>query len=679
MKNVILFSALLLSLFSCKEKEAQTKIDEEQTSGINLSHIDSTAFPGDNFFRYANGEWLKTANMYPGMPMNGNMVELTFKTQDQVGEIMAEVLKEGDFPKNSPKGQIQAFYKSYMDTITRNELGMKPLQPELDTIFAAKTRSDLSRIMAQPLMPHMWGGYVFLDAKNTKRYVPIISQPDLGIGEIEYYLNDTDRNLDIRKKYVDLIGAFFTYAGIDNPQKRAEAILRLETKMANVFWTGTQKRDPDKMYHLMTTEELKAYAPGIDWQAYWDANGKGSYSELVVQTDTAIKGVSKIFGESSLDDLKSLMAFYLIKTNATFLSTEINDVYFDFAGKTMMGVVEQQSLEDKAKGILNKFLSWQLGELYADKYYTTEVEDTIEMLVGYMKQAIVKRLESNVWMDEETKKEAVAKFNNIHWKVGRPDKIIDLSSLEFEEDDLIGNFRKIAKSELEDQISRLTEAKREWEWLMPPQMVNAYYQSEMNDVVIPVGILQSPNFDPTADPASNFGGVLSVVGHEVGHGFDDKGSKSDAEGLLRNWWTVASREEFENRATELANQYDQYETIPGVYLNGRLTLGENIGDVGGLAIALEAYHNYVNDHQNGEAPVIDGLTGDQRFFIANAQLWSWIMTDDYARMMAVSDNHSPGKFRVNGVVRNMDAWYEAFDIKPGDSLYLAPDSRVKIW
>lgn len=680
MKGLLLTLGVLSLFLSCKnEVKEQQKTESALISGLSLNYIDSTIAPGNDFSGFANGKWYKTAEMYPGTPFNGTMIKATFEAEDQIGQILKDVVNGGDYPENSPKGQIKAFYESYIDTVTRNQLGAKPLQKELDSIFAVKSRSHLARLMGYITVPSLFGDDVFLDSKNTTRYVYYISQRDLGIKSLEYYLQDTPPYPAVRKAYQDYIQKIFTLAGVDHPKERAKTILDLETEIAKYLWTKTERRDKNKMYHLLTVDELKKYSPGFDWEAYLKAKNLNNLKEVVLQTDTAVKSVAEIYSKTPLEDLKTLMAYYLIHGAATLLSTDIEKANFDFFSKTLSGIPEDRPLEDKAQSVSNQVLNWQLGTLYSDKYLTPEIGEKANELVGYMKKAILKRLETNDWMDESTKQEALKKFKNIHWKVGKPGKLIDQSALVFKADDLIGNLRKVKLWGANDDLKRLDEPKREWEWLREEQVVNAYYQAEMNDVVIPIGILRQPVFDPEVDAATNFGGILAAVGHEVGHAFDDQGSKSDADGLLRNWWSESSRKEFEKRAGMLVAQYNQYEAAPGVFLNGNLTLGENIGDVGGLALAYSAYKTYVKEKQGGEAPVIDGLTGDQRFFLAYAQMWSWITTDQYARVAALTDPHSPGQFRANGAVRNMDAWYKAFNVQPTDSLYLEPKDRVKIW
>ncbi len=671
---------LAFTFFSCKNNDTQKpNSNAELSSGLAVNHIDSTIAPGNDFSGFANGKWYKTAKMYPGMPFNGTMIDVTFRAENQIGEILKEVVAGDGYPANSPKGQIKAFYNSYVDTITRNKLGITPIKADLERIFSAKSHSELAELMGLPNVPSIFDGSVFLDSKNTKRYVYYLEQKNLGIPTAEYYLRKEAPFPAVRQAYQNYVEKVLTLAGIEGAGEKAKTILNHEMAMAKVLWTNTEKRNKNKMYHLMTIEELKTYAPGFDWDAYLGAKGTDDIKELVVHTDTAIKGIAEIYGNAPLEDFKTLTAYYLINGLANVMSTDFEKANFEFFSKTLMGIPKDRPLETKAKGVANQILNWQLGKLYSDKYYTPEIEKEANELIGYMKIAIQEKLEANDWMDEATKAEALKKFKNIHWKVGKPEQLIDQSSLEFKDDDLIGNLQKINIWKSNDDIKRLGEPKREWEWLREEQVVNAYYQAEMNDVVIPIGILQPPMFDPKADAAANFGGILAIVGHEVGHAFDDKGSQSDANGLLRNWWSDASRAEFEKRANALVEQYNQYEPIPGVHLNGKLTLGENIGDLGGMAFAYSAYRKYVDEKQGGEAPVIDGLTGDQRFFLAHSQTWSWITTDAYARNAALTDNHSPGNFRSNGVVRNMDAWYEAFNVQPADSLYLAPKDRVKIW
>jgi len=676
MRTVLVAAAGAL-LFSCNDSTDVKPVDK--TSGLLSGSIDSVIKPGNDFFRYANGKWMDTAHFLTGLPYNGALIAINETIDHQLGDIIKEAASGNDYAPNSSEGQIKALYLGYLDTAGRNALGFTPVKKELDAIMAADSKSAISRLMGSSTLPSVMDDYVFLDSKNPKRYISYTGQCKLGLGSVEAYLKKEEPYNSYRTGYQAYIKKVFELAGFDNVDTRVADVMKLETKLAGSHWTIAETRNPVRMYHAMSPAELNDFAPGFDWDAFWKQKNREGQSEIVVRTDGAIQKTAKVFADASLDELKSFMVFRFLNGSAKFLTQDLARANFDFFEKTMAGVQEQKSLEKSAVEFVNMIASDQLGKIYSDKYYTPELKSQVEPLVQYMKDAVRKSLESNSWMDEPTRKEALRKFDSIHWKIGAPEKYHDYSSLSFKADDLMGNLRQLADWIAADNAAKLKEPKRSWEWLMAPQIANAYYQAEMNDIVLPVGILQPPVYDPKADPAALFGGLLAVVGHEISHGFDDKGSQSDADGILRNWWSDASRTEFKRRADSLVSQYGKFEPLPGLNLNGQLTLGENIGDIGGLSMAYKAYQRYVQDKQGGKAPVIDGLTGDQRFFLAWGQVWSFVTSDQIMRILVLTDYHSPNKYRVNGVVRNFDKWYDAFGAQPGDSLYLAPEQRINIY
>ena len=471
--------------------------------------------------------------------------------------------------------------------------------------------------------------------------------------------------------------ATFERAGIDRARERAESVMALETAMAEIHWDREQQRDRVANYDLQTSAELDAYAPGFPWGPFFEELGLQNENEFVVQTNTAMQGLAALFAETPVDVWSSYMAFNFIDNNATRLPEAYDYASWEFYSHTLRGVEERRPLDERAVGYTSGALGEVIGQIYVDRYFPQSSKDQMEELVAYLIRAYENRINNIEWMDDETRAEALAKLEGFTPKVGFPDRWRDYSNIEIDANDLMGNARRLGEWSWNDSRSRLGGPIRTWEWGMPPQTVNAYYSSTRNEIVFPAAILQAPFFDPRADMAVNFGAIGGVIGHEIGHGFDDQGSRTDGTGLLRNWWTDESRTAFEERTGTLAAQYDEYSPVEGYNVNGAVTLGENIGDLGGLSIALHAYAMYVADH--GEMPVLDGFTGEQRVFLAWAQAFRSVRTEDSMVSRLQSGVHSPSQYRINGVVRNMDAWYEAFDIQPGDALYLPPEERVTIW
>jgi endothelin-converting enzyme/putative endopeptidase len=401
--------------------------------------------------------------------------------------------------------------------------------------------------------------------------------------------------------------------------------------------------------------------------------------QLKVVTDTAVRDTSKLFAETPVADLQSFMLFKTLDGWADSLSEPWVQAHFDFHRKTLMDVPQRRAADLEAVADVNGSFGEEIGRIYVDEYFGKSDRAKVDEMVGYLRSAYRERIQKNPWMDEPTRTEAVAKLDEIVSHIGFPDRWHDRSAVRIDKTDLIGNQARLIDWARADSIKKLSEPSRDWEFPYSPQEVNAGYMASLNSITFPAGILQPPFFDPNADPAVNFGAIAAVIGHEIGHGFDDQGSRSDGSGKIRDWWTAASRGEFEKRTAGLVDQFNQFEPVPGVHINGRQNLGENIGDLGGLSVAHAAYRQFVDEKQGGKAPVIDGYTGDQRFFLSWAQLWRNITKEAEERRRLLSDNHSAGEFRVNGIVRNVDAWYDAFGVKPGDKLYLPPEKRVKIW
>lgn len=646
--------------------------------GIDVSEISETVAPGDDFFRHVNAGWLERSEIPAGFSRFGAFTELSLAAEDDVAKIIDEA-SATDADAGSPLQQVGDLHRAYMDTERIEEKGLEPIRVELDALLSLSDHEDVARWMGRSGTDSIVGAYVTLDSGNPERYLVHLGQSGLGLPDKDYYQREDAPFPGHREAYVDYIAETFERAGIDRVRERAEAVMALETRIADAHWTRTERRDREANYHLMTIAELKEFAPGFPWDDYLSERELQDIEEVVVGTDTAIQALAALFGEVPAETWASWHAFHWIHNHADFLPEAYGDAAFELFEQRLNGVEEQRPRDKRAIQFVSGSLSEQIGKVYVARHFPAASRDQMLELVGYLRRAFGERLDDLDWMDDETRAEAQAKLAAFTPKIGYPDQWHDYTSVEIRPEDLVGNMRRLYDWYWQDSLDKLDEPARHWEWFMSPQTVNAYYSSSRNEIVFPAAILQAPFFDPDADPAVNFGGIGAVIGHEMGHGFDDQGSKSDAEGVLRNWWTAGSRERFEALADQLVAQFERYEPIEGMNINGRLTLGENIGDLGGLAIAYQAWKMYEDEHFQGRAPVLDGYTGDQRFFMGWAQVWRNLQTDESRRSRLISDSHSPPKYRVNGIVRNMDAWYEAFGIDEDAELYLPPEERLSIW
>jgi len=646
--------------------------------GVDASQVSNTVAPGDDFFAFVNAGWLERAEIPPGFSRFGAFAELSLEAEERVAEIIADATA-ADAEPGDPLQQIGAMHAAYMDTDRIDALGLEPIRAELDQLLALQSHEDVARWMARPGTASIAGVYVTLDSGNPERYLVHLGQSGLGLPDKDYYQRDDEPFPAHRAAYVDYIEATLARAGIDQARRRAESVMALEMKIAQAHWTRVQRRDREANYNLMRVAELEQFASGFAWDAFFAERELADVDEVVVATDGAILQLAALFDQTAAGTWSDYQAFHWINNHAPLLSEPYATAHFELFSQRLNGVEEQRPREKQAIQFVNSRLREQVGKVYVERHFPSEYRDQMLDLVGYLRQAFDERLTSLEWMDDETRAEALAKLEAFTPKIGYPDRWHDYSSVDIRADELLDNMRRLQEWQWQDSLAKLDEPARDWEWFMSPQMVNAYYSSTQNEIVFPAGILQPPFFDPHADPAVNFGGIGAVIGHEMGHGFDDQGSKSDADGVLRNWWSEASREKFEALTAQLVEQYNAFEPIEGMNINGELTLGENIGDLGGLAIAYHAWHMYLDEHHGGKAPVLDGYTGDQRFFMSWAQVWRNLQTEESRRSRLINDPHSPPKYRVNGIVRNMDAWYEAFDVTEDDELWLPPERRLSIW
>jgi putative endopeptidase len=646
--------------------------------GVETAHISATVQPGDDFFTFVNEGWLATAEMPPGFSRFGAFTELSLKAEEQVRAIIEETSAIGA-SQGEPAQQIGDLYASFMDTDGIEALGLAPIQDALSGMLKSHAHEDVARWMARPGASSIVGIFVGQDSGNPDRYLVHMGQSGLGMPNREYYERQEEPFPSHREAYVRYISDTLERAGIDDAERRAKEVMALETRLAFNHWTRVQQRDRQANYNLMTRAALEAFAPGFPWEAFLEERGVHGIKELVLAADTAVQANVTLFAETPIEIWRSYLAFHWIRNHASLLPEAFERADWEFYQHRLNGVAEQRARDLRGIQFVNGRVGELIGQIYVERHFPPDYRRQMHSLVDYLGRAFAERLAVLDWMDKETRAEAMAKLEAFQPKIGYPERWRDYSTVAIEAGDLIGNATRLSDWAWEDSRARLHEPIREWEWFMTPQTVNAYYSATRNEIVFPAGILQPPFFDPYADPAVNFGAIGGVIGHEMGHGFDDQGSRSDADGALRNWWTDYSRKQFEQRTQALVDQYSSFEPLPGMNLIGELSLGENIGDLGGLSIAHHAYRLYLEEHHGAEAPVLNGYSGDQRFFLAWGQVWRNLQTEESLRAQILQGPHSPAPYRVNGVVRNIDSWYEAFDVGPGHALYLPPQERVSIW
>ena len=648
------------------------------TWGFDTASIDHSVKPGDDFYQFANGAAVKAMVIPPDRTRFGAFDVLSELSQRRVHAILEEAAVS-KAPVSTPKGKIGAFYEAFMAGKTVERLGGAPLQKDLAAVRAVKTREDLARLMGDTrhgFYASVFGGGVSVDAKAPDHYAFVMGSAGLGLPDRDYYLVDSARFKEIRPKYVAYVAKLLTLAHWPEPETNAQAVMEFETRLAQASWTRIQRRDRDKTYNPLSPTELAAFAPGFDWTDYFSEIGIPGLDRVVVSDNTAFPAKAKIVAETPIETLKAWEAFHTIDSAAPLLSKAFVDARFEFRNKTLAGQPEQQARWKRAVAAVDSGLGEAVGEVYVQRYFPASAKAQMLELVGNIKVALRHRIESLDWMGAETKQKALAKLDQFTVKIAYPDKWRDYSKLTVSPTDLYGDVVRARRFEWERDVARFRQPVDRSEWGMTPQTVNAYYNSTMNEIVFPAAILQPPFFDPKADPAVNYGGVGGVIGHEISHGFDDQGRKSDGAGRLADWWTADDAAKFKDRADRLGKQYDADEPVPGEHIQGGLTMGENIGDMGGINLALDAYHASLHGQP---APVLDGFTGDQRVFLGWAQVWREKIRPEALVQQLHTDPHSPAIARVNEVVRNVNSWYPAFEVKSGDKLYLAPEDRVHIW
>ena len=643
--------------------------------GFDLAGRDLSVKPGDDFFKSVSGSWEAHTTIPADRVRYGSFDALRALSEDRVREILSP--EQLGTSKDRDAAKINAVWRSFMDEARAEQLDAQPLESALAAIRATKNHDDMTHLMGRAngsAYRSMFGLNIGDDAKKPDRYTIYLGTGGMGLPDRDYYL---DEKFAAKKAaYETYIRTMLEMVNWPDAANAAREVLALETRVAEVSWTRAERRDRDRTYNPMTVAELQTFAPTLAWTTLLTEATLKDAQRLVLTTNTAVPKIAAIYQATPLPTLQAWQAFNVIDGQANLLSKRFVDARFQFRSATLAGQPQDKPRWKRSVEFVNGVMGESVGRLYVERYFPAESKAMMVNLVGDIRKAMKLRIEKLDWMSAETKVQAMDKLAKFGVKIGYPDVWRDYTALAVSEDDLIGNSQRAQAFEWQYRVARLNQPVNTTEWGMTPQTVNAYYSSVKNEIVFPAAILQPPFFDPKADPAINYGGIGGVIGHEFSHGFDDQGRKSDGNGMLRDWWTAQDAAKFQVQANRLGAQYDSYEPLPGAKVNGKLTMGENIGDLGGLSLALEAYGLSV---QGKQPLVLDGTTGAQRVFLGWSQVWRSKSRDDALRQQLVSDPHSPPYYRVNGIVRNMDAWYQAFDVKPGDKLYLPPEERVRIW
>ena len=651
---------------------------EKLNTGIDLSAVDSNVRAQDDFFRHVNGTWLSMTEI-PADKSRYSMFNVLYDDTQENLKVMIQEAAESKAEAGSNNQKLGDMYNSYMNKALSDELGVTPLQSELDAIAGIENSSQVANKMGQLFglgVESPFGFFVYPDAKDPNTYGFWLYQSGLTLPDRDYYFNEEEKFQNYRQATEQYISDLLKAGGHTDSDNAAKNIMALETRIAKAHVDKVASRDAEKNYNMRNAKQVSEMLKGFDWKAYATGGGLSDVDNIIVRQMPYFEVMGQLLGDTDVQTLKDYMSYKLLDTYAPRLSSNFVDLSFDFHSKTLNGVPENQPRWKRSVAATSNVLGEVLGQQYIKRHFTPEAKDKMDSLVKNLIKAYGESIKGLDWMTEETKKAALEKLHKFTPKIGYPDKWRDYSTLEINADELVGNYLRFNKFEQDYYVSKIGQKVDPTDWGMTPQTINAYYSPTRNEIVFPAGILQPPFFNMAADDAVNYGAIGAVIGHEIGHGFDDQGSKYDGDGNLRSWWTDADREAFDARGSKLVSQFDAFEPIEGEHVNGKLTLGENIGDLAGITIGLKAY---LMSLEGKEAPVIDGLTGVQRVFMGYAQVWRGKMRDDALRARLLSDPHSPGEFRVNGIVPNVDAFYQAFDVKEGDAMYIKPEDRVRIW
>jgi putative endopeptidase len=659
---------------------------QEKNHGINLEYMDTSVKPSDNFFRYVNGTWLDKTEIPADRTRWGSFDELRENTDKDMMAILKEALNNPAYTDETDQGKALNLYRTIMDTITRNKQGIKPLKPFLDKINAVKNTTDLTNLLIEMDAKGgvgFFGVYVGTDSKNSTRNIVSIGLGSLGLPDRDYYVSDDQDSKEKREKYVAHVARMLTFCGEKESKSKADAarILALEIELAKPRLDRVERRDRRKTYNPMTVADLQKLTPTINWTNYLKGVGLPIVDTLIVSQPKYMEALEVVFKENKLEDWKAYMRWTLLNQSAGLLSTEIGNANWEFYGKTLTGALKQRPFEERALLTLNGTFGEALGKIYVEKMFPPEAKVKARKMIDNLFLAYENRINNLPWMAASTKANALAKLKKFNVKIGYPDKWKDFSKITIISPKAGGtyfdNSKRISQWRTDENYAKLAKPVDKMEWGMSPQTVNAYYNASFNEIVFPAAILQPPFYDYKADEAVNYGGIGAVIGHEISHGFDDSGSRYNADGNLINWWSDEDLKLFTGLGGALADQYSKLEPLPGIFVDGKFTLGENIGDLGGVNAAYDGL--LIHLKESGNHGLIDGFTPEQRFFISWATIWRTKARDEAIKNLVKTDSHSPGQYRAYVPLQNVDAFYKAFNIQPGDGMYLTEDERVKIW
>ncbi|MEH8019051.1 peptidase M13 [Rheinheimera muenzenbergensis] len=678
--------ALALGLTACNKQDttatptpAVAAVKAPLVSGVDSQYFDPAVKFSEDFFMAINGKWLAETEIPSDKASYGSFHVLADNSQKAVKAIIDEVSARTDLKAGSDEQKLGSFYNSFMDEATIEKLGLTPLTPQLDAIKAVTDKAQLPALFARLQRDGVgipFGWFVNNDAKNSTEYAVYLGQGGLGLPDRDYYFKDDEASQKILTAYQQYLKDMFSLAGYADAEAAAQRVFALEKALAEHHWTRLESRNADKTYNKMSAADLNASMGSFDWAGFAAGVKLAGVSDIIVRQPSYFEGFAKVLQATDLQSWQDYLSMKTIHGYADKLSSNFAERRFAFYGTTLSGIQEQQPRWKRAVDASDEVLGELTGKLYVERHFKPEAKARMEQLVANLIKAYELSINELEWMTAETKVAAQDKLSKFTPKIGYPDKWKDYSKLEIKADDLVGNFVRASHWGYDEMVAKLGKPIDKSEWFMTPQTVNAYYNPVNNEIVFPAAILQPPFFNMDADDAVNYGGIGGVIGHEIGHGFDDQGAKYDGNGNLRNWWTEQDKGQFQARGAKLIGQYNKFEPLPGVNVNGAVALGENIGDLGGMTVALKAYQLSLDGK---EAPVLDGFTGEQRFFISWAQVWRTKFREEALRRQLSTGPHSPAHYRVIGVLPNIPQFYTAFDIKEGDAMYLPPEQRVKIW
>jgi len=680
MKRLVGISMMVLLATGCEEsvKQGDTGVPETPLiSGIDLDSMNVEVRPQDNFYEYANGKWLASTEIPADEIGWGSYMTLRKESLEQSRAIVEELASSQGLDAEQQK--ISDFFRAWMDESGIEARGIDALASDLETIAALNNHRELAAYLgvSNPMgVDGPFNFYVGQDDKDSTQYVVFFMQTGLGMPDRDYYFDDSERGQFLMQAYGKYIATILELSGYEDPTGAAKRIVDLETRLAEIQWDKVDNRDADKVYNAYPDAEFSALLSNFNLGEYLAGIGVARQPFVVVKQPSYFEAVNSLFPEVDVETWKEYLRLRLVSTYANFLSEDFVQTRFDFYSKTLSGTEEQTPRWRRAVRSVNRSIGELLGKIYVERHFSPESKEKTLEMVGYLNKAYAASIRDLDWMSDETKEKALLKLSKFTSKIGYPDEWRDYSALSIVADDLVGNIKRARTFSHNRNVAKLGKPIDRKEWFMAPQQVNAYYNPGLNEIVFPAAYLQPPNFIPGADDAYNYGAIGVTIGHEIGHGFDDQGSKYDGDGNLKSWWSEQDRANFEERTQGLVEQFNKFEPLPGLFINGELTLGENIGDLGGTAIALKAYRMSL---AGSEAPVIDGFNAEERFFIGNAQANRLKWRDQFMELLVKNDPHSPDKFRINGVYTNMEDFYETYGVKEGDELYLPETERVSIW